>query len=221
MLFIQTLWSNPVYFFSVCLIVTFSVCLHEYCHAWTGVREGDYTLQDHLTLNPVKQMGFMSLLMMAFIGIAWGSVPVNPTLLRGRWSMLKVSVAGPFANFVLFLAGGILLGISYRVPGLSETVKTPLLSFLFLFGVYNFVLLSFNLLPLPGMDGWHILVSFFPKLNVMSSEAVKGAMALIMLIAFMGGVMVLYNIGQKVILIIADLTVYVVSWLIPLIGGGA
>ena len=111
MLFIQTLWTNPVYFFTVCLIVTFSVCLHEYFHAWMGVREGDYTLQDHLTLNPVKQMGFMSLLMMAFFGIAWGGVPVNPTLLRGRWSMLKVSVAGPFANFVLFLAGGILLGI--------------------------------------------------------------------------------------------------------------
>ena len=116
MLFIQTLWTNPVYFFTVCLIVTFSVCLHEYFHAWMGVREGDYTLQDHLTLNPVKQMGFMSLLMMAFFGIAWGGVPVNPTLLRGRWSMLKVSVAGPFANFVLFLAGGILLG-RVKIPG--------------------------------------------------------------------------------------------------------
>ena len=130
MLFIQTLWTNPVYFFTVCLIVTFSVCLHEYFHAWMGVREGDYTLQDHLTLNPVKQMGFMSLLMMAFFGIAWGGVPVNPTLLRGRWSMLKVSVAGPVANFVLFLAGGILLGISYRVPGLEEQARTMLQQFL-------------------------------------------------------------------------------------------
>ena len=156
MLFIQTLWTNPVYFFTVCLIVTFSVCLHEYFHAWMGVREGDYTLQDHLTLNPVKQMGFMSLLMMAFFGIAWGGVPVNPTLLRGRWSMLKVSVAGPVANFVLFLAGGILLGISYRVPGLEEQARTMLQQFLALFGIYNFVLLSFNLIPAPGLDGWHI-----------------------------------------------------------------
>ena len=115
MLFIQTLWTNPVYFFTVCLIVTFSVCLHEYFHAWMGVREGDYTLQDHLTLNPVKQMGFMSLLMMAFFGIAWGGVPVNPTLLRGRWSMLKVSVAGPVARAVLPAAAARLIVVADAV----------------------------------------------------------------------------------------------------------
>ena len=63
MLFIQTLWTNPVYFCMVCLIVTFSVCVHEYFHAQAAVWEGDYTLQDHLTLNPMKQMGLMSLVM--------------------------------------------------------------------------------------------------------------------------------------------------------------
>ena len=209
MLFIQTLWTNPVYFFTVCLIVTFSVCLHEYFHAWMGVREGDYTLQDHLTLNPVKQMGFMSLLMMAFFGLAWGGVPVNPTLLRGRWSMLKVSVAGPFANFVLFLAGGILLGISYRVPGLEEQARTMLQQFLALFGIYNFVLLSFNLIPAPGLDGWHILASIFPKLNSVSSEVIKGFMLFIMLIAFLG-VNFLFVIGSLLVFLIAHL-----------IGGGA
>ena len=103
MLFIQVLFTNPTYFLMVCLIVVFSVCLHEYFHAQVAVLEGDFTLRNHLTLNPLKQMGFMSLLMLALIGIAWGSVPVDRSLLRSRWSMLKISLAGPLANLLLFL----------------------------------------------------------------------------------------------------------------------
>ena len=208
MLFIQTLWSNPMYFCMVCLIVTFSVCVHEYFHAQMAVWEGDYTLQDHLTLNPMKQMGPMSLLMMAFFGIAWGGVPVDQTLLRRRWSMLLVSAAGPFANFILFLLGAVLLGFCLRIPALEGNERTMLLQFFNLFGIYNFVLLVFNLIPAPGLDGWHILASIFPKLNAVSSEVVKGFMLFIILLAFF---------AVRFILIIGSLLVNNIAYLI---GGG-
>ena len=198
MLFIQTLFTNPTYFLMVCLIVIFSVCLHEYFHAQMAVLEGDYTLSEYLTLNPFRQMGFMSLLMLALIGIAWGSVSVERNLLRSRWSMLKIALAGPLANLLLFLTAWILNGILY-LPGLYR--ETPeyimLLEFVMLFGVYNFVLLIFNLIPAPGLDGWNILSEIFPKLQNISSEVVKGAMLFIMLLAFIG-VQFLFGLGSMV-----------------------
>ena len=196
MLFIQTLFSSPITFFMVCLIVIFSVCCHEFCHAWIAVREGDYTLEDHLTLNPLKQMGVMSLFMLALVGIAWGSVPVHHELLRSRRSLLKIALAGPVLNlFFLLLAWGLILMIPLLVKDSSQTVVMVLFSFIYLFGIYNFVLLVFNLIPAPGLDGWIIASELFPKLKTLSSEWIKGAMLLLMLLAFVG-VRFLYGAGK-------------------------
>ncbi len=196
MLFIQVLFTNPTYFLMVCLIVVFSVCLHEYFHAQMAVIEGDYTLRDHLTLNPLKQMGFMSLLMLALIGIAWGSVPVDRSLLRSRWSLLKISLAGPLANLLLFLMSWILFGVLQFPKFFRDTPEyIMILQFVMLFGVYNFVLLAFNLIPAPGLDGWGILSEIFPKLQEINSEFVKGAMVLLMFLAFFG-VGILFGVGE-------------------------
>lgn len=185
MLFIQVLFTNPTYFLMVCLIVVFSVCLHEYFHAQVAVLEGDFTLRNHLTLNPLKQMGFMSLLMLALIGIAWGSVPVDRSLLRSRWSMLKISLAGPLANLLLFLISWLLAGVLNLPKFHRETPEyIMVIEFVMLFGIYNFVLLAFNLIPAPGLDGWGILSEIFPKMRDINSEFVNGAMLLLMLLAF-------------------------------------
>lgn len=211
MLFIQTLFSNPTRFFMVTLIVIFSVCLHEFFHAWMAFREGDYTAEDHLTLNPLKQMGFMSLIMLALVGIAWGGVPVRHELLKSKRSLLKIALAGPAANLLLLLIAWLLLFVLLLPPvqnifNTGNTYKV-LLGFIFLFGTYNFVLLAFNLIPAPGLDGWTVLSELFPKLKTVSSEWVKGAMLLIMLLAFVG-VRFLFMLGEWVmysVLLLANL----------------
>lgn len=211
MLFIQTLFSNPTRFFMVTLIVIFSVCLHEFFHAWMAFREGDYTAEDHLTLNPLKQMGFMSLIMLALVGIAWGGVPVRHELLKSKRSLLKIALAGPAANLLLLLVAWLLLFVLLLPPvqnifNTGNTYKV-LLGFIFLFGTYNFVLLAFNLIPAPGLDGWTVLSELFPKLKTVSSEWVKGAMLLIMLLAFVG-VRFLFMLGEWVmysVLLLANL----------------
>ena len=83
-LFINHLFTDPQYFFAIALLVMFSISFHEFSHAWMALREGDPTAADagHLTLNPLKQMGIISLVMFAIIGIAWGQVPVNPRNFR-------------------------------------------------------------------------------------------------------------------------------------------
>ena len=186
-MFIQTLFKSPVQFLTICVILVFSICLHEYCHAWMAYREGDDSASEYMTLNPLRQMGFMSLLMMAIIGIAWGAVPVDVSRFRRRWSRLKVALAGPAANLFLFLLSAlvfILTGI-IRPSGLNH-ISGPVLVIVFLLGMYNFTLMVFNLLPVPGLDGWIAASELFPKLKTISSEFAKGAMLFLILLAFFG-----------------------------------
>ncbi len=179
--FIERIVSDPYYFFTVAVVVLFSVSLHEYFHAQTALWEGDSTAADagHLTLNPLKQMGLFSLVMFCIIGICWGSVPVNPSRFRGRWSNLKVSLAGPAANLLI-------LSVSWVAFGLLANREVPpgLLSLLFYFGLYNFVLLVINLLPAPGLDGWEAVCEFVPSARGMQSEMLKGFMVFVVLAAF-------------------------------------
>ena len=191
-MFIEMLFHSPLQFLMICLILVFSICLHEYCHAWMAYREGDVDAAEYMTLNPFRQMGIMSLLMMAIIGIAWGAVPVNPSHLRSRRSMLKVSLAGPAANLLLFLISGIAV-FFIGWAGVEQNML-PLLYFALPFGIYNFALLIFNLIPAPGMDGWNVLAELFPKIRQISSEFAKGAMLAMILLAFIG-VRYLFSVG--------------------------
>lgn len=187
MLFIQTLWQNPLLFFIQIFVVVVSVCVHELAHAWVALRQGDPTAaeQGHLTLNPLKQMGVMSLVMLAVIGIAWGQVPVNPGRMRHRWSDMIVSFAGPGANLMLFVFCSIALGLSIHF----NAPDNALLIF-GLGGTLNIVLFAINILPVPGFDGWHIVSYFMPRLTQVKGEvAMGGALLLLMLVfIFLGSI---------------------------------
>ena len=86
-------------------VVMFSICFHEYSHAYAALLQGDSTAAErgHLTMNPMVQMGTFSIIMLLFIGISWGSVPVNRRKFRHKYSDALVSFAGPAANVLLFL----------------------------------------------------------------------------------------------------------------------
>ena len=183
-LFINGLFTEPRLFFSQLLIVTVSICCHEFCHAWTALKFGDTTAADagHLTLNPIRQMGLISLLMLALIGIAWGSVPVDPARMRHRYAPAAVAAAGPGCNLVLSQIF-VLAAFGYTlVPGAQYFP----FAMLFFGAVINLVLCIFNALPLPGLDGWSVLTNFFPQLARGNSEVLKGSMfmLIVLLIAF-------------------------------------
>ena len=185
-MFIQTLFKSPLQFLTVCLILVFSICLHEYFHAWMAYREGDESAAEFMTLNPFRQMGFISLLMMAIIGIAWGAVPVDVSQFRGRWSRLRVALAGPAANFLLFLLSAVIFILIGVFRSGANQMTAPVIYIVFLFGMYNFTLMVFNLLPVPGLDGWIVACELFPKLKNISSEFAKGAMLFLIMLAFFG-----------------------------------
>ena len=180
-MFIKLLWQDPYLFVTWLFFVTFSICFHEFMHAFVALKMGDETAMrcGHLTLNPLKQMGLLSLIMLLVLGIAWGQVPVNRANFRSRAGRVATIFAGPLANLVLWLVFIALCLVTARCGADNFAV-----SMLANAAVINFVLFVFNLLPVPGLDGFNILIEFLPGIFHRDSEVVKGAYLLLAFLLF-------------------------------------
>lgn len=192
-IFLSLAKSNPTMFVMIVATLVFSISLHEYFHARCALWMGDSTAADtgHLTLNPFRQMGWISLVMLLVAGIAWGAVPVDPVRLRSRhsWGPLATALAGPAANLLLAVIAWCLFGCMAALVPVTESNRPILfnaLSLLAVLGCYNIVLLLFNLIPAPGLDGWNVLCWLFPRIVKVSSEVLKGVMVFLILAALMG-----------------------------------
>ena len=181
-LFITYLGKDPRVFFSVAVIVILSVCIHEFMHAYVALRYGDDTAEKngHLTLNPFKQMGIFSLVLFCFFGLAWGRVPVNPSLMRGKYAPAMVAFSGPLSNLVLSQFFVLLTYICFK----NHIGDDFAVNMLFYGGRINIVLFILNMLPVPGFDGYAILSNIFPAKLDRSSEAVKGTVFVLIMLLF-------------------------------------
>lgn len=154
-------------------VLLFSVIVHEVAHGWMALRCGDPTARDagRLTFNPIPHIDlFMTILLPLFLIISHSMfiiggakpVPINPyNFRRGEKDGVLVSFAGPGSNILLALLAfglSILDVTAFRLTGLP--VFLPLLNFLNMFIVINLFLANFNLIPIPPLDGSHILVYF-------------------------------------------------------------
>lgn len=170
------------------IVLLFSMVIHEIAHGSVANLLGDPTAKDagRLSLNPLKHLDpFGSiilplLLFMAFgKGFGWAKpVPINPYNFRDqKWGALKVSIAGPFVNFMI----AIIFGLLIRFLNLSE----QFFIFFSIIVIYNFLWAVFNLLPFPPLDGSWILFTFLPaKSNIRVFLQEYGMVILIFLIFF-------------------------------------
>ena len=177
--FVTNLFREPALFFMVVLSVGLSVCIHEFCHAYAALKMGDPTAAQmgHLTLNPLKQMGWFSVVMLLLLGFCWGAVPVNPANLT-RKGRIAVALAGPGANLLLFGAG---------IAAVLIAVQLDWGWFLYaalIFAQINMVLFCINIMPIPGFDGSKVLMEFIPHSKLYASEAGKGFMIGAVLLLF-------------------------------------
>jgi len=191
-LFIETLGTNPTYFFAVIITIVISVTLHELAHGWVAIWRGDDTpiRTGHMTLNPIVHMGIFSLILLAIAGIAFGQMPVDRTRLRGRYAEALVAVAGPVMNFLLGLLAAVALGLWYRFGTFNpeSSMQNNALTLLRVFTVYNFALGVFNLIPIPPLDGSWIVANFIPPYRrLMSAELVRGITSALIFAMFLGG----------------------------------
>lgn len=153
---------------AIFLLIAFPV--HEFAHAWTAYQLGDATAKmfGRLTLNPIKHFdpfgGLMLIVSVIFGGILFGwakPTPVNPSNLRDRRNgEFVVAVAGPVSNLLMALIGAfvfrLLVALEVDVP------FEPVGLVLFYFVAFNVALAIFNLIPVPPLDGSHVLEYFLP-----------------------------------------------------------
>lgn len=142
-------------------VVIFSICCHEWAHARTALAFGDDTAAraGHLTLNPLRQMGWMSLAMLAVCGLAWGAVPVDEGRMRGKWAPEIVALAGPAMNMALWI--GFLL-VSRLAISLGNSLWVNVA---FQGAVVNFALALLNLVPIQGLDGHRFFRRILPPIS--------------------------------------------------------
>jgi Zn-dependent protease len=162
------------------IVFIFSIVIHETAHAVVAEYFGDPTarLSGRITLNPIPHIdpiGSVLIPAMAFIStvpfIGWAKpVPVNPANLRNPVvHNAYVAAAGPSSNLLLMIAGAllwILVRVVFKhVPALDMAGGNTLLFFDLLCDYLiklNCILLVFNLLPIPPLDGHWIAMRFLP-----------------------------------------------------------
>ena len=149
------------------VVLLFSIIIHEIAHGYVALLNGDPTARmlGRLTLNPVPHIdpvGSILLPLLLLISkssflIGWAKpVPVNPLNFRNyRWGEFAVSAAGPVSNLVLAAIFSVLLRLGLENPGLTQLAY---------YGVsINIILALFNLIPIPPLDGSHILALVLPR----------------------------------------------------------
>lgn len=148
-----------------------SITFHEYAHAFVAYKYGDSTAknQGRLTFNPVKHADLVGTLIMPLASFATGLALIGwakpvPVDRRNFKNVYKddalVSFAGPFANLILAL---IFYLIFFFLLKYHITQNLLLINFLWYGVFFNIFLFAFNLLPIPPLDGSHILFDLWPN----------------------------------------------------------
>jgi Zn-dependent protease len=159
---------------SVALIpVIFAIVLHEVAHGWVAKQLGDNTAysQGRLSLNPIKHIDpigtlLVPILLYMTVGFVFGwakPVPITWRNLRHpKRDMVYVALAGPAANLIMAIFWGIILKIVSLLPADSVFFTEPLMLMASIGIGANLLLMTFNLLPLPPLDGGRVAVGLLP-----------------------------------------------------------
>ncbi len=173
------IFRDPITALWIIVALLLAITIHEFSHAWMANFYGDPTakLMGRLTLNPFAHLDLLGTIFLLIAGFGWGKpVIVNPRNFKNPLlDNITVSLAGPISNLML----SIVLGVILRFVPLPAMVMTVLELIIF----FNLVLMIFNLIPIPPLDGSKIL-SLFVSENVFLALQQIGIFILFALVIF-------------------------------------
>jgi len=167
----EIIWRVPA--------VLIAITVHEYAHGIVAYYYGDPTakLAGRLTLNPIAHLDPIGTIMLIIFRIGWAKpVPIDYGNLKNpKKDMIKVSIAGPLSNILIALAFVFLYKINnvflnnfifnnlINMPNIVITFIRGWIIFLQTGILINFILALFNLIPIPPLDGHHIMLGILPS----------------------------------------------------------
>lgn len=154
-----TRYTNPAWLLATVSIILLALPVHEFAHAFTAVRLGDPTprMQGRYTLNPLRHIDPIGAILIFLVGFGWAKpVQWNPRNIDidRRLGAILVAVAGPLSNLLLAVISLVLWRLLGEFGFLAD--------FLFTFATINVLLFVFNLIPIPPLDGSHVLFALLP-----------------------------------------------------------
>ncbi len=148
--------------------IILGLTIHEFSHAYVAHKCGDSTSRDQgrVTLNPFKHIDLLGFVMLLVAGFGWAKpVQFNEQNLRNpKRDVMKIAVAGPVSNAITaMLLSFLYSALNHFIPAYHSTGMVFLNEAL-LYAIYiNWGLFIFNLIPLPPLDGSHLLLNYFKK----------------------------------------------------------
>ncbi len=151
-------------FLLIVFLWIFSVCLHEFAHAYVALRGGDDSVVEkgYLSLNPLRYLDPMTsvlfpvlILVMGGVGLPGAAVYIETHRLRSATWMSAVSLAGPVMNLLILVVTALLI----KTLGLQGTSLGNAMAF---FAFLQGTAVILNMLPLPGFDGFGVIAPHLP-----------------------------------------------------------
>lgn len=167
-------YDSPMdWFMSTILIipgVIIGLSFHEFAHGWVAWKLGDPTpkFQGRVTINPAAHIDPVGLVALLFAGFGWGvPVEINPNNFKHRRrDELLVSLAGVVMNLILAVIFGFILKLVVQLMGTQMLFEdagfgNALVTIIIQVISINLVLMIFNLIPVPPLDGFSIVTEIF------------------------------------------------------------
>jgi Zn-dependent protease len=172
-------------FVGIIVALVVGITFHEFSHAFVADRLGDHRPRalGRVSLNPIRHLDPVGAIFFLLAGFGWGRpVPVNAYALRpGRIGLTVVALAGPVANFTVAVVVAILFRVLRQVGLLDASFPNEVMQLIVYF---NVALGLFNLIPIPPLDGYNVVLPLLPPRQQFTVQryAQYGYIALLLLV---------------------------------------
>ncbi len=171
---------TPVYFIFFIISLLISLTIHELAHAYTSFILGDSTakLDGRISLNPLHHIDPYGFLAILIVGFGWAKpVMMNPYNFKNyRDGIFFTALAGPVSNIVQAIIGALLLNFNFPVI-VTEFIQV--------FVLINIILASFNILPIPPLDGYKVFSRILSDKLYFQAEYYERRYGFIILMVFL------------------------------------